>query len=60
MNFYAGGVAVAQLLYDGAAGRPAARGSWSGSDNASPANTWTVYFGQPALELHRRACRTAI
>lgn len=50
MNFYAGGVVVAQLLYDGTANTTSGAGILVGSDNASPANTWTVFFGQPALD----------
>jgi hypothetical protein len=49
MNFYSTGVAVAQLRYDGAANTTVGAGILVGSDNASPANTWTVFFGQPAL-----------
>ena len=40
---------MAQLIYDGASGTTTGAGILIGSDNASPANTWTVYFGQPAL-----------
>ena len=32
-----------------AAARPTGAGILVGTDNALPANTWTVYFGQPAL-----------
>jgi hypothetical protein len=49
MNFYSGGVAVAQLVYDGASNTTTGAGILLGSDNASPANTWSVFFGQPAL-----------
>ena len=49
LNFYSASVAVAQLLYDGSAGTTTGAGILVGTDNASPANTWTVYFGQPAL-----------
>jgi hypothetical protein len=49
MNFYSGGVVVAQLIYDGNAGTTTGAGLLLGSDNASPANTWTVFFGQPSL-----------
>ena len=49
MNFYSGGVVVAQLIYDGTSGTTTGAGLLLGSDNASPANTWSVFFGQPAL-----------
>ena len=49
MNFYSGGVVVAQLLYDGTSNTTTGAGLLLGSDNASPANTWSVFFGQPAL-----------
>jgi hypothetical protein len=49
LNFYSGGVAVAQLFYDGNTNTTSGAGILVGSDNATPANTWTVYFGQPAL-----------
>lgn len=49
MNFYSSGLAVAQLVYDGLAGTTTGAGILVGSDNASPANTWTIYFAQPAL-----------
>ena len=51
MNFYSSGVVVAQLVYDGLAGTTTGAGLLLGSDNASPANTWTVFFGQPALSF---------
>lgn len=49
LNFYSSGVAVAQLLYDGNANTTSGAGILVGADNATPANTWTIYFGQPAL-----------
>lgn len=49
MNFYSSGVVVAQLLYSGASNTTTGAGILVGTDNASPANTWTVFFGQPAL-----------
>jgi hypothetical protein len=49
LNFYSGGVAVAQLIYDGASGTTTGAGMLIGTDNSSPVNTWTVYFGQPSL-----------
>jgi hypothetical protein len=49
MNFYSAGDVVAQLVYDGITGTTAGVGLLLGSDNASPANVWTVFFGQPAL-----------
>jgi hypothetical protein len=49
LNFYSAGTAVAQLIYDGASNTTTGAGILIGTDNASPANTWTVYFGQPAL-----------
>jgi len=49
MNFYSSGSVVAQLRYDGAANTTLGTGILVGSDNASPANTWTIFFGQPAL-----------
>lgn len=49
MNFYSGGLVVAQLVYDGASNVTTGAGILVGSDNAVPANTWTIYFGQPAL-----------
>jgi hypothetical protein len=49
LNFYSAGVAVAQLVYDGASNTTTGAGILLGTDNASPANTWTVYFGQPSL-----------
>ena len=49
MNFYTSGVVVAQLLYSGASNTTSGSGMLVGSDNASPAHTWTVFFGQPAL-----------
>ncbi len=51
MSFYSGGAAVAQLVYDGTAGTTSGAGLLVGSDNATPANTWTVFFGQPALSF---------
>jgi hypothetical protein len=51
MNFYTSGDVVAQLVYDGIAGTTTGAGLLLGSDNASPANTWTVFFGQPALSF---------
>jgi hypothetical protein len=51
MNFYSSGVVVAQLVYDGIAGTTTGGGLLLGSDNASPANAWTVFFGQPALSF---------
>jgi hypothetical protein len=51
MNFYSSGVVVAQLVYDGIAGTTTGAGLLLGSDNASPANAWTVFFGQPALSF---------
>ena len=49
MNFYSNGIVVAQLIYHGSTGTTTGAGILVGSDNASPANTWTVYFAQPAL-----------
>jgi hypothetical protein len=49
MNFYSAGIAVAQLRYDGTTNTTVGAGILVGSDNASPANTWTVFFGQPSL-----------
>ncbi|HKT61530.1 MAG TPA: hypothetical protein VJQ46_15855 [Gemmatimonadales bacterium] len=49
LNFYSNGSVVAQLIYDGGTGTTTGAGILLGTDNASPANTWTVYFGQPAL-----------
>ncbi len=49
LNFFSGGLVQAQLLYDGASDITVGAGLLIGTDNASPANTWTVYFGQPAL-----------
>jgi hypothetical protein len=49
MNFYSSGIVVAQLRYDGATNTTVGTGILVGSDNASPAHTWTVFFGQPAL-----------
>jgi hypothetical protein len=42
-------VPVAQLIYHGGSGTTSGAGILIGTDNASPENTWTVYFGQPAL-----------
>jgi hypothetical protein len=49
MNFYSSGVVVAQLRYDGVANTTVGSGILVGSDNASPAHTWTIFFGQPSL-----------
>jgi hypothetical protein len=49
MNFYSSGSVVAQLQYDGQTTTTVGAGILVGSDNASPANTWTIFFGQPAL-----------
>jgi hypothetical protein len=49
MNFYSLGIVVAQLRYDGATNTTVGAGILAGSDNASPAHTWTIFFGQPAL-----------
>jgi hypothetical protein len=49
LNFSSAGIVVAQLRYDGAAGTTTGAGILLGTDNASPANTWTIYFDQPAL-----------
>jgi hypothetical protein len=49
LNFYSAGTAVAQLLYDGATNTTTGAGILVGSDNASPANSWTIFFGQSAL-----------
>jgi hypothetical protein len=49
MNFYSDGAVVAQLIYDGTSNTTTGAGLLLGSDNASPANTWSVFFGQPAL-----------
>ena len=49
LNFYSGGLVAAQLVYNGAGNITTGAGILIGTDNASPANTWTVYFGQPAL-----------
>ena len=51
MNFYSAGIVVAQLRYDGATNTTVGAGLLLGSDNASPANPWTVFFGQPALSF---------
>ena len=42
----------AQLRYDGLTNTTVGAGILLGSDNASPTRTWTIFFGQPALELH--------
>ena len=49
MNFYTSGSVVAQLRYDGLTNTTVGAGILIGSDNASPANTWTIFFGQPSL-----------
>ena len=49
MNFYSSGSVVAQLQYDGQTNTTVGAGILVGSDNASPGNTWTIFFGQPAL-----------
>ncbi len=49
MNFYSNGSPVAQLIYDGGSNTTTGAGILVGTDNAFPANVWTVYFGQPAL-----------
>jgi hypothetical protein len=49
LNFYSNGAAVAQLIYDGASNTTTGAGMLIGTDNASPANTWTVDFSQPSL-----------
>ena len=49
MNFYSAGVVVAQLCYDGVTNTTVGAGILLGSDNASPANPWTIFFGQPSL-----------
>ena len=49
MNFYSSGSPVAQLVYNGATNTTTGAGILVGTDNASPANTWTVYFAQPSL-----------
>jgi hypothetical protein len=49
LNYYLNGVTVAQLLYDGATGTTIGAGMLVGTDNASPAHIWTIYFAQPAL-----------
>jgi hypothetical protein len=49
MNFYTSGSVVAQLVYDGATNTTTGAGILIGRDGASPANTWTIYFGQSAL-----------
>jgi hypothetical protein len=49
LNFYSGGLIEAQLVYDGASDVTTGAGILIGTDNASPAHIWTVYFGQPAL-----------
>ena len=49
LNFYSAGTVVAQLVYDGGSNTTTGAGILVGSDNASPANTWTIYFGQPSL-----------
>ena len=49
MNFYSAGSVVAQLRYDGPSNTTTGAGLLVGSDNASPANTWTIFFGQPSL-----------
>jgi hypothetical protein len=51
MNFYSSGVVVAQLIYDGIANTTTGVGLLLGHDNAIPANTWSVFFGQPALSF---------
>ena len=51
MNFYSSGIVVAQLRYDGATNTTVGAGILLGSDNASPANPWTIFFGQPALSF---------
>lgn len=49
LNFYSAGVPVAQLMYDGSTNTTSGAGILVGFDNASPASTWTIFFGQPAL-----------
>jgi hypothetical protein len=49
MNFYSGGTPIAQLIYDGNSNTTSGAGILVGTDNASPARTWTIFFGQPAL-----------
>jgi len=49
MTFYSAGAPVAQLFYDGGTNTTSGAGLLLGLDNASPARTWTIFFGQPAL-----------
>ena len=49
MNFYDGGVVVAQLVYDGASNTTTGSGILLGTDNASPTSIWSVFFAQPSL-----------
>jgi hypothetical protein len=49
MNFYSQSVVVAQLRYDGLTNTTVGAGILEGRDDATPANTWTIFFGQPAL-----------
>jgi hypothetical protein len=49
LNFSSADSVVAQLVYDGATNTTTGAGILLGSDNASPANTWSIYFAQPVL-----------
>jgi hypothetical protein len=49
LNFYSGGAPVAQLFYDGNSNTTSGAGILVGTDGSTPAGTWTIFFGQPAL-----------
>ena len=50
LNFTSGGVTQAQLIYHGTtADSTTGAGVLLGTDNASPARTWSIGFSQPAL-----------
>jgi hypothetical protein len=50
LNFTSGGVIQAQLIYHGtAADSTTGAGVLLGTDNSSPAQVWSIGFGQPAL-----------
>ena len=52
LNFTSGGVTQAQLIYHGtAADSTTGAGVLVGTDNASPARTWSIGFSQPALNF---------
>jgi hypothetical protein len=52
LNFTSGGVTQAQLIYHGTAeDTTTGAGVLLGTDNASPARTWSIGFSQPALNF---------